>query len=199
MPAKLAIKKEKKLEDLKNELFRLQEKLSTFEDTAPRIQIKELYSWTAPSRTYRKKSKRWALNMLLTILIILVILLFLRQFILMAVVLSLGFLAYVIDAIPPEEVGHRLTNQGIISGDRSFLWEELYDFWFIRKNEFEILVIDTVVSYPRRLMLLIRPNQQEEIKNIMLGYLPFREKPHLSWIDQAGESLAAQFHHLVGS
>ena len=111
MPAKLAIKKEKKLEDLKNELFRLQEKLSTFEDTAPRIQIKELYSWTAPSRTYRKKSKRWALNMLLTILIILVILLFLRQFILMAVVLSLGFLAYVIDAIPPEEVGHRLTNQ----------------------------------------------------------------------------------------
>jgi len=199
MAAKTSNDKQKNLDNLKSQLTQLQEKIGELEETPEPAEIVELYSWSSPSRIYRKKSKRWALNLALMVLIILIVLLFLKQFIVMAAVLALAFLAYVVDAVPPEEMEHQITSEGLTTAGKSYLWSELYDFWFLKKGEFSALHVSTLLNYPRRLLLLIRPEEEEEIKNLMARYLPYREHPHVSWIDRASENLSNQFHHLVGS
>ncbi|MDP2670950.1 MAG: hypothetical protein Q8P13_00570 [bacterium] len=194
-----ASSKEAKIKELKKNLSELQEKLEELEERPRKVQIKELHSWVSPSRIYKKKSARWFLNLVLLISIILVILLFLKEFILMAVVLSFAFLTYVISAVAPENVEHKITTQGITSGDQSFLWEELYDFWFTSKGGFRILVLDTLLRYPRQVFILIPQEEEEKIKSKIVGYLPFREVPGATWMDRWGDKLSHQFHHLVGS
>jgi hypothetical protein len=117
----------------------------------------------------------------------------------MAAVLALAFLVYVVDAVPPEEMEHGITSEGLTTAGKSFLWSELYDFWFVDKGEFAVLHVSTMLNYPRRLIMLVRTEEKEEIKNLIAKYLPFREHPHYSWIDRVSERLSAQIHHLVGS
>jgi hypothetical protein len=197
----MAAKKEEKLEELKKHLSDLQNKIIDLEDEPQEktFEVRELFTWKSPIRVYRKRSKKWAINVLLMIAIILVILLFLKQFILMAAILALGFLLYVLDAVPPEDVEHRLSTEGITTGGNSFLWEELYDFWFKDKGEYRMLHIDTHLNFPRRLLLLVKKEDEAKVKETLLRFIPFREKVETSWIEKTSDKLAVQFHHLVGS
>jgi predicted DNA-binding transcriptional regulator len=80
---------------------------------------KDLYSWTAPSRPFKKRNREFYTTIATLVILLSVILLFAKEFLLIGVILSFGFVSYVLATVPPGKVSHRLTNKGIRTGEKS--------------------------------------------------------------------------------
>ena len=90
----------------------------------------EVYAeWSSPSRLFKKRDREYFINIAAIVFLLSVILVFAREFVLIATVLSIVFLIYVLSTVPPEDVKHRLTSLGIESTGHFYRWEELADFW----------------------------------------------------------------------
>jgi hypothetical protein len=182
MPAKKT--KDPDLKDLKSQLKSLQTKIEDMEgqDTG-----KEYFSWRAPERVFVPRNKKWFGNVGLIVLVLLLITLFLQEFLLMGVILALVFVVYILATVPPEEIQHRITDQGIISHGRSFLWEELADFWFDDKYDYRLMTINTYLRFPAQITFIINKKDESHIKQILTDFLPYREVPPRSFVDRAGQ------------
>ena len=188
------------VEDLKKQLTQLQEKVERYENPQPEVptfEIKELYSWQAPERLFIPRNRKWYTYLFLLLLIIILVLLFLQQFIIIAPIAALGFVTYILASVPPHQIKHKLTNEGLTTENKSYLWSELYDFWLVRRGEIVMIHIDTNLNYPRRLILMLGEGDIEQIKKIMLQYIPFREVPKESYMDKAANFLSEKFHKIA--
>jgi len=185
---------------LKTEVAALQEKIRHLEGKAvskEKITVKTLFRWQSFSRPYTKRTAKWLVYTLLLVATIVLILLFVHEFFIIAPVLALAFVAYILATVPPEIIENAITTQGINTADRSYIWEELDDFWFTEKRGFTMLHVDTFLSWPRRLLLLINPTDKDKLKEILARYIPYRELPKTSWLDHLADYLSAAFHKLT--
>ena len=185
---------------LKQELANLQTKLSSLEeDSKPTKEkaVKTLFRWQSFSRPYSKRGPKWFVYTSLLVLTILLILLFVKEFFIILPVLAVAFLGYVLMSVPPEIIDNAVTTHGINTADRSYIWEELDDFWFVEKNGFYSLYVDTFLRWPRRLFILINKDDKEKLKDTLARYLPYRELPKTTWMDTASDSLSNAFHKLT--
>src|SRR5664280_2676436 len=106
-------------------------------------EIKTLLAWTAPGRPFKKRTKQYYLTSLLIMLFVEVILFLFSQYMLMLVVLSLVFVAFALATVPPRDFHYKISTEGILIEDHFFLWQELYDFYFRKRNGIDILHIRT--------------------------------------------------------
>ena len=192
--------KKDSIEDLKSQLSSLQSKITDIEGEEKKseeIEVKTLHHWESAAHVFIQRGKKWITYVILITLLITLILLFIREFFIIAPVLGVAFLAYVLASVPPENIDHKLTTQGVISGKHNYLWEEIYDFWFTEKHSHTILNMDLQVGLPPVIILIIDSKDKEKIKSILLRYLPFREVPQTGWLDNAGDSLSNLFHKLA--
>lgn len=196
--------KKDSVEDLKKQLKQLQTKVEQYEDAPkketsepPTFEVKELYVWKAPERIFIPRNRKWYTYLFLLLLIIILVLLFLKQFIIIAAVAALGFVVYVLASVPPHFVTHKLTNQGVTTDNKSYLWTELYDFWIVKKSDQPMIHIDTYFNYPRRLILLVGEGELEKIKEVMLQYIPFREVPKENFMDKIANFFSEKFHKIA--
>jgi hypothetical protein len=111
----------------------------------------------------------------------------------MIVVLSLVFVAFALSLTPPKDFHYRISSEGIMIEDRFFLWKELYDFYFLKKEGVETVHIRTQDFFPGELILTMGNKTKTEIKNALLPYLPFREYVEPTFAEKAGEWLARNF------
>lgn len=153
---------------------------------------KVLFEWVAASRPYKKRDKEFYTTIGVIVFLVSLILFFAGQFLFIAVVVSLAFVAYVLNTVPPEKVHNRITTFGIRTGDQLFYWEELGRFWFTEKYKTEMLHLETARAFPGVLLLLLDSVNKEEIKNIMVKYTVF-EKPKDTWLDNAAKWMQDKF------
>lgn len=151
----------------------------------PPKEVKTLFSWDSPSRPFKRRDSRYFVNLSLIILVLAVILIFIQEFLLIGVLLALLFVAYVLGTVEPEKMEHKITNQGITTANRSYLWNELTDFWYTEKHGALILNVGTKLRFPARLLMLVPFLDRDKIKDLLVKYLPFREEPPSSWMDNA--------------
>jgi len=186
---KFKIKKEKKEEQKKEEVKkRTQEELE--ELRAQVKQAKALIAWKSKSRPFQKRGKDYFLSLLLLLLLFIFIALITREFLLIAVGVSLIFVAFVLAKVEPGEIEHKITKNGIVSGNHAYLWEELKYFWFSKKAGSEILNIETRLRFPARLIILVDTVSVAGVKNLLSKYLPFREVPEFTFLDRWADRLA---------
>ena len=146
----------------------------------------EVYlSWSSPSRLFKRRDREFFVNILAIVFLLSVILVFIREFVLIATVLSIVFLIYVLSTVPPEDVRHRITNLGIESAGHFYRWDEFADFWFEDQWGQTMLILRSYVS-PRNIILLGDQNKQK-IREIIAQHLPFREEPDQNWVDSAAK------------
>ena len=188
--------KERTLQDLKSEISKLQEEVHRYEGKKQKA-VKSLFRWQSFSRPYTKRSAKWFIYTFLLVATILLILLFVREFFIIAPVLALAFVAYILATVPPELVENEITTQGINTANHSYLWDELDDFWIIEKDGFTVLYIDTLVRWPRRLIVLINTQDKEKVKEILARYIPYRQLPKTTWVDSFADTLSRGFHKLT--
>lgn len=153
--------------------------------------LKILLDWKSPSRVFRKLNREYLTTIGAIVFLIAVILIFLKEWFLIAVIIALGFFSYILSTTKPEEIEHKITNRGLVTGGRNYPWGQLIRFWFEEKWGQKILCVDGVDRLPFRLILLLGEKKEEELKKILSDYLP-EEKPEKTWADKAGEWISRQ-------
>lgn len=155
--------------------------------------VRTLLAWQAPGRPFQKRSKEYFLSGLLIALLIEVILFLFSQYLLMVVVASLVFLSFALASVPPRNFRYKISTEGITIEDYFYLWQELYDFYFKKKDGQDVLHIRTHAIIPGELVITLGPMTKEHIKAVLLPYLPYREIVKPTFIEKSGDWLSRNF------
>ncbi len=146
-----------------------------------------LLSWSSPSRLFKKRDKEYFTNIGAIVFLLIVILVFAREFLLIAAVVSIVFLIYVLSTVPPENVDHKITNLGIESAGHYYRWEELAEFWFEEQWGQTMLLMRPL--FGSRIIILLGDQDKKRVRELIAEHIPFREKPEKSWVDNASKWL----------
>lgn len=167
-----------------------------YEDENDEQQYQEVHtflSWHAPGRPYKKHSLEYYTNTFLITLAIEVILFLFSQYALMVLVFSLAFLAFALAVIPPHNFYYKVSSEGIRIEDHFFIWEELYDFYFLRRYGQEVLHIRTKAYFPGELTIVLGDVPVQQVKSVLLDFLPFREYVKPTFTDKASMWIEKNF------
>lgn len=158
-------------------------------EVLPVREIKTLLCWKAPARPFKRQTREfWRLTLTIVFLIS-VILLFFKEWFLIATIIALTFVYYVLSTVLPEEVEYRLTNRGVRMGEINYPWEVLYRFWFAKKWNQVVLNVEGQVGLGGRLMMMLGKQDQKEVQAVMGKYLLHEEAPP-TFFDTASEWLS---------
>src|SRR5260221_688278 len=148
--------------------------------------IKTYLSWHAPGRPYKKHSVEYFTNSFLIMMAIEIILFLFSQYILMALVFSLAFLVFALAVVPPHTLYYRISSQGVRIEEHYFIWDELYDFYFMKSSGQDVLHIRTKDYFPGELTIVLGEVPVQQVKTILLHFLPFREYVRPTFTEKAG-------------
>ncbi|MBU1084790.1 hypothetical protein KKB06_00360 [Patescibacteria group bacterium] len=152
------------------------------------VELKSLLKWQAVVRPFKKRDRDYYTTIAAIVFLLAVILLFLKEWLLIAVLVALMFVAYVLATVEPEETDHEITTRGVVTGGRNYPWGDLKAFWFSKKWKDTILNIDTNLKFPGRLMMLIGDKTEKQIKDILSKYI-LQETPEETFMDRSAKWL----------
>jgi hypothetical protein len=160
-----------------------------FQQSQPQIAPEEvLLVWDAPSRPYKKRDREYYTTIAIIIFLLSIILFFAGQFLLIAVIVSFGFVSYMLASIPPENTTHAITTYGVRTGDKLYHWAELGRFWFTDRLGQRVLNIEYFHRIIGSLVLLLGDLKEEEVKKLLIPYLR-NETPLPTFVDKASQWL----------
>jgi hypothetical protein len=149
-----------------------------------------IYSWKAPMRAYKKTTTgimRFyiALSLLLSLIVF-----FFGEKILILPIWAIMFLYYAFTITPPHEVENRITRFGIEAAGNTYRWESLSHFYFIKKFDYDILVMVAELPNTSRLYLVVENQESKEnLIKILSEHLIYQENPNKSVTDKMSEYL----------
>lgn len=152
-------------------------------------EIKTLFAWKAPVRVFKSRNREFWTTVLSIAFLLAVILLFIKEWLLIAVIIALIFVYYVLSSVPPEEIEHQITNRGIRFAGKGYLWEEISQYWISEKWGQKIINFETQFRFPGRLELIFKIEDEGKIREILKKYLP-EEVPPPSFLDRASSWLS---------
>ena len=150
---------------------------------------KLLYRWKAPVRPFKKRDREYYTTIAAIAFLIIIILGFLREFLLIAVVVAFAFVSYVLAAVKPEETEHQLTSRGIRTANKLYRWSDLRRYWFSEKYGQAMVMIQTVVLFPGQLLMLLSGTDKEKVRKILNERLPY-EQPEQTFLDKSADWLS---------
>ena len=155
--------------------------------------LKTLLSWSAPGRPYKTRSKQFYMTALLIAFFIEIILFLFSQYMLMFVVASLVFVGFAFAYVPPKNFHYRISTEGLMIEDHFYIWHELYDFYFTKRQGVEVLNVRTKSIFPGILTISLGDVTREHAKDVLLRYLPFREYIKPTFLERSGDWLSRNF------
>ncbi len=141
------------------------------------LDTKSIITWKSPVRVFRARSRRYFIKIALFAVVFILAAIAFEEFALVGVIIALVFMAYVLALSAPETIEHKITNMGIISGDRAFLWEELDSFWFDKRGDDRLLVVQTGLRFPTRLIILLTNVSERTLLEMLEKHLHFHHGP----------------------
>ncbi|OGH06393.1 MAG: hypothetical protein A2171_02250 [Candidatus Levybacteria bacterium RBG_13_35_9] len=166
---------------------------SEYHKNHPENEVITHVEWKSAGRPFKQRTKQFYLTALLIMLLIEVVLFLFSQYLLMAVVVSLVFVAFALNSVPPKDFQFKISSEGIMIEDKFFLWKELYDFYFREREGVETIHIRTESYIPGELILTFPKDEREKIKKSLLPYLPFREYVKPTFMDKSADWLTKNF------
>ncbi|MBI2430769.1 MAG: hypothetical protein HYV39_02015 [Candidatus Levybacteria bacterium] len=161
-------------------------------DQSPLHEVKTLLSWKAPGRPFRKRGKEYYLSVFLITILIEVILFLFSQYMLMIVILSFVVMAFALVTVPPHNFQYRISTEGITIEDHFYLWQELYDFYFKKRDGVETLYVRTR-AFPGEIIISLGDVNREHLKSILLQFLPYREIIKPTFMEKSADWLSRNF------
>lgn len=158
------------------------------ESTARIVPEKELFSWKATSRPFKKRDREFWVTVGAIAFIGGVILFLIEGVMPVVLIISIVFLYYVMSTVPPETVSYSITNLGVKFADKRTDWDFLTRFWFTKRLDTSLLVFE-MTSLPGRLELVIDPKDQDKLIEVLTPYVINEEAPP-SQMDKAANFLA---------
>lgn len=156
--------------------------------------VRTLLEWKSPVRPFKRRETEYFKTWSAALFLASVILLFIKEWLLIAAIWAFYFIMYVFGRFPPDETEHRVTTQGVTTGGRVYLWRELSDFWFTQHYGQTILNIAILptgrLRFSGKILLLLGNQPEAKVKEILANYLPYLEIPEKNWMDDAVNWLA---------
>lgn len=156
---------------------------------AAALDSKSIISWKSPVRVFKARSKKYFTKVALYGLIFVLLAIALGEFFLVGVIIAMVFVVYVLATAAPETIEHKITNMGIISGGRAFLWEELDSFWFDRRGDDRLLLVQTKMHFPTRLIILLSTVSERTLLELLEKHIHYHSAPVHTLFDKWAHQL----------
>ncbi len=171
------------------------------EETRPQERPPEpeklLVSWVAPARPFKRRDRDFWTTIAVITIVVGLILFFAEGFMPVILIISVIFLYYILSTVEPENIEYKITNRGIKMGDKLSPWDMLGRFWFTKRFNDSLMVMEAY-TFGGRLEFVIKPSDKEKIRKILSRYLLHEEVPP-SYIDKATNWASKTFPGMKGA
>ena len=151
---------------------------------------RDLVTWSAPARPFKRRDREFYVTLIAIAGVVGLILFLVEGFMPVILIVSLVFLFYVMSTVEPENVEYKITNRGIKVAGRRNDWANMVRYWFSRRFDNELLIIEST-TLPGRIEFVVAPEVKEEINKALSRYLTEEEAPP-SYLDRAPNWFAAK-------
>lgn len=148
------------------------------------LESKTIISWKSPVRVFKARSRKYFIKIALYSLVFILAAIVFGEYALVGVIIALVFVAYVLALAAPETIEHKITNMGIISGGKAFLWEDLDSFWFDSRGDDRLLIIQTNLRFPGRLIVLLTTVSERTLLEMLEKHIHFHHGPVHTLLDR---------------
>ena len=143
---------------------------------------RDLVTWVASARPFKKRDRQYFVTIFAIAGIISLVIFLAEGLMPVVLIIALVFLYYILSTVPPEEIEYKITTKGIKIADKLIGWQLMNKFWFGHRMDNEVLFFDTF-QIPGRIELVINPEIKEVLEKEISAYIPF-EKAADSNIDK---------------
>jgi hypothetical protein len=152
------------------------------------------FRWQAPSRKVLNMSPKAVRTLLVMCVAISIVFALMQEFVLILVIGSIGFLAYMLTKSVPEIVVHEINTHGIRFAEETFYyWHQLSSFFFKHLDDSAIILcVDTVEKIPGRLFMNIDSAEQDKLKQLLEKRLLYVEEEPRDYIDKVFTKLVSR-------
>lgn len=162
------------------------------EENTDKARVRDLFVWRSLNRPQKEYSKEVFSTLGAVVLLVSIIFAFFQEWLAILVAWAAFFLFWQLSKMASVDVDHKITTEGIISMNHSYLWVELGPFWFTEKQGEETLHIAHGNIFGQ-LVLLIDKADQDKIRNILAEYLPYIEVPEKSFVEKMSDWFSKKF------
>ncbi len=135
---------------------------------------KDIFSWRAASRPFKARTREFYVTVFAMVGLLGLVLFIAEGAMPVVLLIAVVFLFYILSTVRPEEIEYKITNKGIKIGGRTTSWQAMSRFCFVKKNDSDILMIETFII-PERMEVVINESDIEIIRKHLLNYLPEEE------------------------
>ena len=154
--------------------------------------VRDLFDWESPTHLMKEYPREFFSTLIVICILLSLIFVFFQEWFAIGVVWPALFLFYALTKTQAQMVEHRITTQGIVSLNRSYLWAELGAFWFIEKDNTVFLHVATG-GIPGQLVIIIDKEDKEIIRDTLAHYLPYIEVWEKSLVEKISDWVSAKF------
>ena len=158
------------------------------------LEAKNIVSWKSPVHIFKQRSKKYFVKVALYALVAILAAIAFGEFFLVGVVIAIVFVVYVLAHSAPETIEHKITKMGVISGGKVFLWEDLDSFWFEKRGDERLLLIETNFHFPSRLILLLTTVSERTLLDILEKHLHYHRAPVHTLLDKWAHKLQSKIN-----
>lgn len=134
-----------------------------------------LFSWESNDRFAYNFTAQQKTTYALLVLLIGLYFLWVGQPIITVTVGAIFFMIYVLYTIPASRVKHAIESVGIHTSDEVYVWDDLVSFWFAEREGTTVLYVETRLTFPARLIILIDTFEETtSIANELIQHIPYK-------------------------
>jgi hypothetical protein len=138
---------------------------------------------TREFREYNRDIK-WYLSIGGALLIALIYAVYIRQWILVAVILMIAVVIYLSGDVQSKTIECKVDKEGVKIGDKKFLYGQLKTFWFSDSDGITKLNLITIFRLMPVISLDINKEIKTPIKEILLDFIPESDNKGEDWMDR---------------
>ena len=153
------------------------------------LEAKSIVSWKSPERIFKARSQKYFVKVALYSLVFILAAIAFGEYFLVGVIIAVAFVVYVLATAAPATIEHKITNMGIISGGHAFLWEELDSFWFDKKGDDRLLLVQTNLHFPTRLFMILTTVSERTLLDVVEKHIHFHHAPVHTLFDKWAHTL----------
>lgn len=155
------------------------------EETLADFEEKILFSWESLERVHKIRGKDFYSTIIVLGVLVSIIMFFIEGLTPVLVIWAVIFVAWVISKTPPSKTEHQITSLGIRTGGGLYRFSEMLFFWVEEKWGEKILKVALARGFPNQLNIIISPNDDLKIRNIMVQRGIQLSKPEPTFLDKA--------------
>ncbi|MBI2598857.1 hypothetical protein HYW40_01400 [Candidatus Curtissbacteria bacterium] len=157
------------------------------------VDAKTIVSWKSPVHIFKQRSKKYFTKVTLYALVAILAAIAFGEFFLVGVIIAIVFVVLVLAHSAPEVIEHKVNNMGIISGGKVFLWEDLDSFWFDKRGDERLLIVQTNLHFPSRLIIILTTISERTLLDILEKHIHYHQAPVHTLLDKWSHTLQRRF------